>query len=80
MKPNIYECKICQEHHCEHDFPDESVHELSPIFNTHQIVLQPPPLKNPSPKSGEKAANGHALVKIHEKPSSSQQAEEKDKN
>jgi len=23
LRPNIYECKICGEHHCEHDFPEQ---------------------------------------------------------
>lgn len=79
MKPNIYECKICQEHHCEHDFPEESVQELSPMFNAHPIVLQPPPVKHTqSPKPArieEKVSNG----KKDEKPSSSKTAEKNDK-
>lgn len=48
-QPNIYECKICGEHHCEHDFPeDQSVQEMSPIMPIvpHNIVLQPPPPGN----------------------------------
>lgn len=48
--PNIYECKICGEHHCEHDFPeDQSVQEMSPIIpivRPQNIVLQSPPLGN----------------------------------
>lgn len=76
MKPNIYECKICQEHHCEHDFPGESVQELSPIFNTIPIVLQPPPVKHsPSSKPAivEKVSNGTK----EEKPSGSKAIEKK---
>lgn len=73
MKPNIYECKICQEHHCEHDFPEESPNDIPSIFNTHSIILQPPPLKyGPSPKpvrAEEKSVNGEG--KKDEKPSSS---------
>ena len=48
IQPNIYECKICGEHHCEHDFPDEQddfVQEMTPIMAIPppHIVLQPPP-------------------------------------
>ncbi|XP_037052346.1 sodium- and chloride-dependent GABA transporter ine isoform X1 [Bradysia coprophila] len=49
-QPNIYECKICGEHHCEHDFPeDQSVQEMAPIMpivRPQNIVLQPPPPGN----------------------------------
>lgn len=77
MKPNIYECKICQEHHCEHDFPDESPNDTPSIFNTHSIILQPPPLKyGPSPRpvrNEVKTGNGEGKKdeKPLEKPSSS---------
>lgn len=73
MKPNIYECKLCQEHHCEHDFPEDSVHEMSSIIQANPIVLQSPPAKcNQSPKAHrteEKPINGQGL--ISEKPSCS---------
>lgn len=43
MKPNIYECKICGEHHCEHDF---HVPEEEDDFRMFPIILQPPPKKH----------------------------------
>jgi solute carrier family 6 GABA transporter-like protein 6/8/11/12/13 len=51
IKPHIYECKICGEHHCEHDFPEEQFsQELTPIMPVAQmspaITLQPPPHGN----------------------------------
>lgn len=73
MKPNIYECKICQEHHCEHDFPEESAQELAPIFNHPPIVLQPPPKKlnlSPKPDRGQDKSVS-ASSNCNDKPSSS---------
>lgn len=34
IKPNIYECRICGEHHCEHEFPDDLsiLQEMTPIM------------------------------------------------
>ncbi|XP_036226158.2 sodium- and chloride-dependent GABA transporter ine isoform X2 [Bactrocera oleae] len=36
LRPNIYECRICGEHHCEHDFPEQEQYmlaqELSGIY------------------------------------------------
>ncbi|XP_065355483.1 sodium- and chloride-dependent GABA transporter ine isoform X2 [Calliphora vicina] len=29
LRPNIYECKICGEHHCEHDYPEQEQYMLS---------------------------------------------------
>ncbi|XP_075152282.1 solute carrier family 6 member inebriated isoform X2 [Haematobia irritans] len=29
LRPNIYECKICREHHCEHDYPEQEQYMLS---------------------------------------------------
>ncbi|XP_070502342.1 sodium- and chloride-dependent GABA transporter ine-like isoform X2 [Chironomus tepperi] len=42
MKPNIYECKICGEHHCEHDFHAQEEDD----FRLFPITLQPPPKKH----------------------------------
>ncbi|KAL9926788.1 solute carrier family 6 member inebriated isoform 1-T6 [Glossina fuscipes fuscipes] len=28
LHPNIYECKICGEHHCEHDYPEQEQYML----------------------------------------------------
>lgn len=40
IQPNIYECKICGEHHCEHDFPDEhSVQEMTPIIQSTPVPI-----------------------------------------
>ena len=70
MKPNIYECKICQEHHCEHDFPEESTNELSMMFDSPPIVLHSPPVKYvQTAKLDGKIGNGHG--KKEDKPSSS---------
>ncbi|CRL04725.1 CLUMA_CG017785, isoform A [Clunio marinus] len=66
-KPNIYECKICKEHHCEHDFP-EDVSNDEQMFRSPSIVLQPPPSKR-SLRSDEKNVNG--TVKSDDKPTSS---------
>ncbi|XP_035905556.1 sodium- and chloride-dependent GABA transporter ine isoform X1 [Anopheles stephensi] len=46
LKPNIYECKICGEHHCDHDFPDEELGpEMAIVESTSgaPLILQPPP-------------------------------------
>ncbi|XP_013104533.2 sodium- and chloride-dependent GABA transporter ine [Stomoxys calcitrans] len=29
LRPNIYECKICGEHHCEHDYPEQEQYMLT---------------------------------------------------
>lgn len=43
IKPKHYECKICLEHHCNHDL-NESIHEMASINNNFTpIVLQSPP-------------------------------------
>lgn len=42
IKPHIYECKICGEHHCDHEYP-ENIEELAPIFQNPPIILQSPP-------------------------------------
>lgn len=40
IQPNIYTCKICLEHHCEHDFPDEhSVQEMTPIIQSTPVPI-----------------------------------------
>ncbi|XP_052869003.1 sodium- and chloride-dependent GABA transporter ine [Anopheles cruzii] len=47
LKPNIYECKICGEHHCDHDFPeDEMGPEMAIIESTSGVplILQQPPI------------------------------------
>lgn len=46
IQPNIYECKICGEHHCEHDFPEEDhQQELTPIIQQGPpVILHTPPL------------------------------------
>lgn len=41
MEPNIYECKICGEHHCDHVEPEEE-----DDFRLFPITLQPPPKKH----------------------------------
>jgi hypothetical protein len=50
IKPNIYECKICHEHHCEHDFPEEQEHMLQEMETVYSqspaqaaLLLRPPP-------------------------------------
>ncbi|XP_031620588.1 sodium- and chloride-dependent GABA transporter ine isoform X2 [Contarinia nasturtii] len=47
LQPNIYECKFCGEHHCEHDSPDmQSVQEMLTMIPPHSqptIILQAPP-------------------------------------
>ncbi|XP_026834628.1 sodium- and chloride-dependent GABA transporter ine isoform X1 [Drosophila erecta] len=46
LRPNIYECKICGEHHCEHDFPEQEqfmlTQELATVYkptNPHLLHL-----------------------------------------
>lgn len=53
MKPNIYECKICHEHHCEHDFQMQE-DEL----NLFPLNLQPPPPKKNSRSTENINING----------------------
>ena len=48
MKPNIYECHICGEHHCEHDFPEDQYmlntrEPETPIIQPKIILKTPPP-------------------------------------
>ncbi|XP_050085310.1 sodium- and chloride-dependent GABA transporter ine isoform X1 [Anopheles aquasalis] len=46
LKPNIYECKICGEHHCDHDFPEEEMGpEMAIVESTSGVplILQAPP-------------------------------------
>lgn len=65
IRPRIYECKICGEHHCEHDFPEEeqfSQEPSTPIY-TPKILLRSPPI----PHSKDKTYNP-----LIEKPSSSE--------
>lgn len=52
IKPDIYECKICGEHNCEHDLYDieESIQEMqtiSPQQVPTKITLQQPPQGRP---------------------------------
>uniref|UniRef100_A0A182J770 Transporter n=1 Tax=Anopheles atroparvus TaxID=41427 RepID=A0A182J770_ANOAO len=47
LRPNIYECKICGEHHCDHDFPDEDMGPEMAILESTSgapLILQPPPM------------------------------------
>lgn len=65
IKPRIYECKICGEHHCEHDFPEEeqfSLEPSTPIYSP-KMVLRSPPI----PRHKDKSYNP-----LMEKPSSSE--------
>ncbi|XP_055385962.1 sodium- and chloride-dependent GABA transporter ine isoform X3 [Condylostylus longicornis] len=47
MKPNIYTCRICGEHHCEHDFPEDAYiinqQEMTPVIQPRIILRTPPP-------------------------------------
>lgn len=53
IRPNIYECKICGEHHCEHDTPDfQSVQEMQAIYQPkNNIVIQPADAIHRAPKN-----------------------------
>ena len=42
IQPRIYECKICGEHHCEHDFPEDDQFIAEPP--TPKFILRSPPL------------------------------------
>lgn len=49
IKPNIYECKICGEHHCEHDYPEQELYMLThdlPTYPQEKVYLKQPPEKN----------------------------------
>ncbi|XP_055916216.1 sodium- and chloride-dependent GABA transporter ine isoform X2 [Eupeodes corollae] len=50
IKPNIYECKICGEHHCEHDYPEQELYMLThdlPVYQQQEkVYLKTPPEKN----------------------------------
>lgn len=53
IKPRIYECKICGEHHCEHDFPEEDQfppEPPTPVY-TPKILLRSPPTQHHKDKS-----------------------------
>ncbi|XP_055859034.1 sodium- and chloride-dependent GABA transporter ine isoform X2 [Episyrphus balteatus] len=61
IKPNIYECKICGEHHCEHDYPEQELYMLThdlPVYPQEKVYLKQPPekkihLQNPLLKSDD---------------------------
>lgn len=51
IRPDIYECKICGEHHCEHDTPDfhsvqemQTIYQQMPITTANTVILQQPPV------------------------------------
>ncbi|KAG5684760.1 hypothetical protein PVAND_013974 [Polypedilum vanderplanki] len=52
LKPNIYECKICHEHHCDHD-----INVQEDDFHLFPITLQPPPKKQSLKENGTKENN-----------------------
>lgn len=82
LKPNIYECKICNEHHCEHDFPSDSLQELSPMFSTTPIILQPPPhqhSKSPTPQNQQRPCNSKQNGGTVEFPTTTKNIESDDK-
>lgn len=72
IQPNIYECKICGEHHCEHDFPDEhSVQEMTPIIQSTPvpIIMRSPQQQRAFLASGRKPPTqfgGEPLKTTHE--------------
>lgn len=73
IKPRIYECKICGEHHCEHDFPEEehlTQEPPTPIY-TPKILLRSPPI----PRHKDKSYNP-----LMEKPSVTSEIEENETN
>lgn len=47
IQPDIYECRICGEHHCEHDTLDyddfQELQTILPQTTTPTITLQAPP-------------------------------------
>ncbi|TMW49346.1 hypothetical protein DOY81_005564 [Sarcophaga bullata] len=46
LRPNIYECKICGEHHCEHDYPEQEQYmlsqELAGVYKATAPIQSPP--------------------------------------
>lgn len=49
LKPNLYECKVCGEHHCDHEFPEEEYgREMALVDSTSgaPLILQAPPPGN----------------------------------
>lgn len=85
LRPNIYECKICGEHHCEHDYPEQEQYMLSqemgglykPSESTHPTFPLGPGLKsgyNPmhlQQQQVEKVPTHNGLPEEREKPSTS---------
>ncbi|XP_055595461.1 sodium- and chloride-dependent GABA transporter ine isoform X2 [Uranotaenia lowii] len=60
LKPNLYECKICGEHHCDHDFPDEDYgQEMALVDSTSgaPLILQAPPPGINQANSHQQAGN-----------------------
>ncbi|XP_054083167.1 sodium- and chloride-dependent GABA transporter ine isoform X2 [Zeugodacus cucurbitae] len=57
LRPNIYECRICGEHHCEHDFPEQEQYmlaqELSGIYKPKDAMDPNAPINHLN--SGNKA-------------------------
>ncbi|XP_030241016.1 sodium- and chloride-dependent GABA transporter ine isoform X1 [Drosophila navojoa] len=42
LRPNIYECKICGEHHCEHDYPEQEQYMLAQeLGNVYKPTIKP---------------------------------------
>ncbi|XP_067624401.1 sodium- and chloride-dependent GABA transporter ine isoform X2 [Eurosta solidaginis] len=50
LRPNIYECRICGEHHCEHDFPEQEQYmlaqELMSLYKTKDPLGPNTPMKH----------------------------------
>lgn len=69
LQPNIYECKICGEHHCQHDFPEEAIQEM---LQTTPIILQTPPISH--------QPNNHHVTIISDKPDISKDSPSSSKN
>ncbi|KAM7353790.1 solute carrier family 6 member inebriated isoform 1-T4 [Cochliomyia hominivorax] len=67
LRPNIYECKICGEHHCEHDYPEQEQYMLSQELAG---VYKATPANNNHPQStfplnmGQKA--GYNPMHLHQ--------------
>ncbi|XP_058822979.1 sodium- and chloride-dependent GABA transporter ine isoform X2 [Topomyia yanbarensis] len=63
LKPNLYECKICGEHHCDHDFPDDTYgQEMALVDSTSgaPLILQTPLTGNGAPTQTRDHIGNHS--------------------
>ncbi|XP_032595038.1 sodium- and chloride-dependent GABA transporter ine isoform X2 [Drosophila grimshawi] len=66
LRPNIYECKICGEHHCEHDYPEQEQYMLAQeLGNMYKSTARPGLQSEEKPGYNAMHASNKATHGIH---------------